>query len=74
MSLDLLFHHLLLNMIRMLVHPSSGACDLWIYFMCCMALVRCVLVLRCGSAGWCGILVQAEACIRIPHHPRLKPA
>jgi len=34
------------------VHPSSGACDLlWVYFMCCIALVRCVLVLRCGSAG-----------------------
>ena len=34
----------------MLVHPSSGACDLlWTYFMCCIALVRCVLVLRCGS-------------------------
>jgi len=46
----------------MLVHPSSGACDLlWIYFMCCIALVRCVLVLRCGSVGWCGILMQAEA-------------
>jgi hypothetical protein len=29
-----------------------GACDLlWIYFMGCIALVRCVLVLRCGSAG-----------------------
>jgi hypothetical protein len=39
-------------MFRMLVHPSSGACDLfWIYFMGCIALVRCVLVLRCGSAG-----------------------
>ena len=56
MSLVLLFHYLLLNMFRMLVHPSSGACDLlWIYFMFCIALVRCVLVLRCGSAGvvWC---------------------
>jgi len=52
MSLALLYHYLLLNMFRMLVHPSSGACDLlWIYFMCCIALVRCVLVLRCGSAG-----------------------
>jgi len=62
MSLALLFHHLLLNMFRMLVHPSSGACNLlWIYFMCCTSLVRCVLVLRCGSAGWCGILMQAEA-------------
>jgi len=52
MSLVLLFHYLLLNMFRMLIHPSSGACDLlWIYFMCCISLVRCVLVLRCGSAG-----------------------
>ena len=52
MSLVLLFRHLLLNMFRMLVHPSSGACDLlWIYFMCCISLVRRVLVLRCGSAG-----------------------
>ena len=56
MSLVLLFHHLLLNMFRMLVHPSSGAFDLlWIYFMCGIGLVRCVLVL------WCGILMQAEA-------------
>ena len=51
MSLALLFHYLLLNMFRMLVHPSTGACDLlWIYVMGCIALVRCVLVLRCGSA------------------------
>ena len=51
MSLPLLFHHLL-KMFRMSVHPSSGACDLlWIYFMRCIALVRCVLVLRYGSAG-----------------------
>ena len=34
MSLALLFHYLLLNMFRMLVHPFSGACDLlWIHFM-----------------------------------------
>ena len=52
MSLALLFHYLLLNVFRMLVPPSSGACDLlWIYFVCCIALVGCVLVLRCGSAG-----------------------
>jgi len=56
MPLALLIHYLLLNMFRMLVHPSSGVSDLlWFYFMCCIALVRCVLVLRCGSAGgvWC---------------------
>ena len=28
MSLVLLFHYLMLNMFRMLIHPSSGACDL----------------------------------------------
>ena len=64
MSLVLLFHYLLLNIFRMLVHQSSGACVLlWIYFMGFIALVRCVLVLRCR------ILMHAEACIRIPHHP-----
>jgi hypothetical protein len=52
MSLTLLFHHLLLNMFRMLIHSSSGACDLlWIYLMGCIALVRYVLELRCGLAG-----------------------
>jgi hypothetical protein len=30
MSLVLLFHYLLLNMFRMLVHPYSGACDLFV--------------------------------------------
>jgi len=28
MSLALLFHYLLLSMFRMLIHPSSEACDL----------------------------------------------
>jgi len=30
MSLPLLFHYLMLNMFRMLIHPSSGACDLFV--------------------------------------------
>jgi len=30
MSLALLFHYLLLNMFRMLIHPSSGACKLFV--------------------------------------------
>jgi len=29
MSLALLFHYLMLNMFRMLIHPFSGACDLF---------------------------------------------
>jgi hypothetical protein len=30
MPLALLFHYLLLNIFRMSVHPSSGACDLFV--------------------------------------------
>ena len=29
-SLALLFHYLILNMFRVLIHPSSGACDLFV--------------------------------------------
>jgi len=61
------FHYLLPNMFGMLVQPSSGACNLlWIYFMCCITLVRCVLALRCGSAGvvwypYAGLSTSASA-------------
>jgi len=30
MSLALVFHYLMLNMFRKLIHPSSGACDLFV--------------------------------------------
>jgi len=30
MSTCFLFHYLVLNMFRMLIHPSSGACDLFV--------------------------------------------
>ena len=30
MALALLFHYLMLNMFRMLINPSSGACDLFV--------------------------------------------
>jgi len=30
MSLALLFHYLMPNMFRMLIHPSSGACELFV--------------------------------------------
>jgi len=52
MSLAFLFHYLVLNMFRMLIiHPQELATYLLSYFMGCIALVRCVLVLRCGLAG-----------------------
>jgi len=52
MSLVFLFHYLMLNMFRMLIHPPQElATYLLSYFMGCIAVVRCVLVLRCGLAG-----------------------
>jgi len=77
MSLVLLFQYLLLNIFRMLVHPPSGACDLlWIYFMYCISLVRCVLVLRCGSAGVVWYLYagwgRASACIKMSDYSELR--
>jgi len=67
MSLALLFHYLLLNMFRMLKHPSSGACDLLdeLFDGLYCSGSMCVGV----TLWWCGICMQASACIRIPHHP-----
>ena len=48
MSLALLFHYLMLNMFR--IYPQELATYLLSYFMGCIALVQCVLVLWCGSA------------------------
>ena len=67
MSLALLFHYLLLNMFRMLIHPSSGAYDLfaelfhglyllWFDVCCCYVVVWLWL---------CGICMQFEALV--PH-------
>jgi len=63
MSLPLLFLYLMLNMFRMLIHPSSGACDLFVelfHGLYCSGSV-CVGV----SLWWCGIRMQAEACVLV---------
>jgi len=39
MSLALLFHYLMLNMFRMLIHPSLGACDLFVELFHGLAVV-----------------------------------
>ena len=57
----LYYVNFLLNMFRMLIHPSSGACDyLVLYCVGCNVLTWGVLVL-CSGIGcwWCGIRVQA---------------
>ena len=53
-----LFHYLMLNIFRMLIHPSSGACDLFD-----------VLFHGLYCSGWlglCGIRMQAEALVLQP--------
>jgi len=40
MSLVLLFHYLLLNMFRVLVHPSSGDCELFVEWSTASACIR----------------------------------
>ena len=51
MSLVLLFLYLMLNMFRtLIIHPQELATYVLSYFMGYIALVRCVLVLRCGLA------------------------
>ena len=52
MSLALLFHYLMLNMFRMLIHPSSGACDLF---------VELFNGLHCSGSMW-----QAEVLVPQP--------
>ena len=62
MSLALLFHYLLLNMFRMIIHPSSGACDLFddlLHGLYCSGSM-CVGV----TLWWCGIHMQAEALVQ----------
>ena len=66
MSLALLFLYLMLNMFRMLIHPSSGACDLFViswvvllWFNVCWCYIVVWL-------GWCGIHMQAEALVPQP--------
>ena len=61
MSLALLFHYLMLNMFRMLIHPSSGACDLFVEllhgFYCSGTMCVGVTV----WFGWGGVVWYPDA-------------
>jgi len=64
MSLALLFHYLLFNMFRMLIHPSSGACDLFVelfHGLYCSGKMSVIVTLW---FGWGGVVYGC----------RLKPA
>jgi len=63
MSLALLCYYLMLSIFRMLVHPSSGACELFVelfhgFVFLWFDVCWCYGVVR---LGWSGILMQAEA-------------
>ena len=51
MSLALLFHYLMPNIFRMLVHPSLGACDL---FVVSFYGLYCSGTMRIGVTVWFG--------------------
>ena len=60
MSLALLFQYLILNTFRMLIHPSSGACDLFVEIISWVVLLWfdacwCYVVVW---LGWCGVHMQ----------------
>jgi hypothetical protein len=63
MSLGLLFHYLMLNMFRMLIHPSSGACDLFVELF---HGLYCSGTMRIGDTLWFGRSGVVSGC-------RLKP-
>jgi len=55
MSLALLFHYLMFNMFRMIIHPSSGACDLFVelfHGLYCSVCID-VIALACLFNGEC---------------------
>jgi len=65
MSIALLFHYLMLNMFRVLIHPSSGACDLFVELFHGLYYSGSMCVgLECVGLGWVGVVpvLQAEAC------------
>jgi len=54
MSLALLFLYLMLNMFRMLIHPSSGACNLCaevFHGLYCSGSMCVGVTLQCGYGG-----------------------
>ena len=68
MSLALLFHYLLPNMFRMLIHPSSGACDLFVELF---HGLYCSGSMGVGVTVWFGggvVWYPYAGFIRIPHH------
>ena len=61
MALAFLFHYLMLNMFRMLIHPSSGACDLFVelfHGLYCSGMMRIGVTVR---FDWGGVVWYPDA-------------
>jgi len=56
MSLALLFHYLMLNMFRMLIHPLSGACNLFVELFCGLYCSGSMCVVVTLWFGWGGVV------------------
>jgi len=75
MSLALLFPYLMLNMFRMLVHPSSGACDLFVelfHGLYCSGLMCVGVTLWFGWGGVVSLcrlkpVASAMHCLTLRH-------
>ena len=66
MSLVFLFHYLMLSMFRMLIHPSSGACDLFVELfngLYCSGLMSVGVTLWFGWGGVVSGCLPYRACI-----------
>ena len=77
MSLALLFHYLMLNMFRMLVHPSSGACDLFVELFHGLYCSGSMCVSVTVGFGWGGVVSLCRlkhCCGGVVYGCRLKPA
>ena len=69
MSLALLFHYLMLNMFRVLIHPSSGACNLFVELF---HALYCSGSMRIGVTlwfGWVGVVsgCRLKLCFSLHH-------
>ena len=68
MSLALLFHYLMLNMFRMLIHPSSGACDLFVelfHGLYCYGTMCVGVTLWFGWGGVVSVPPQPNHCFSL---------
>jgi len=66
MSLALLFHYLMLNTFRVLKHPSSGACDLFVELF---DGLYCSGMMCVGVTLWLAWVVWYPDAGTTPSHP-----